>query len=317
VRRTVAEVAPGVFAVDKPAGVTSHDVVDRVRRALGGAKAGHAGTLDPQATGVLVLCVGAATKISSFLLDGPKEYEGRARLGVTTDTQDATGKTLEERPVTCDEAELRAAAARYRGGIQQIPPMFSAVKIGGQKLYRLARRGVEIERPARSVHVYAFEILHVELPWFEFRIRCSKGTYVRSIVHDLGADLRCGGHLVELRRTQQGPFTLRDALSWETVTGPGAAEAIDAHRLAPAEAFSFLPAREADLPRSAFRVGAALPVAPPPPSGESSGETTGPSLERLEIHGEPVALVRVEGTSCRVVHVFPPSVRRARRRAGP
>ncbi|MGH2570502.1 MAG: tRNA pseudouridine(55) synthase TruB, partial [bacterium] len=190
--------------MDKPRGRTSHDVVARVRRVLPGARVGHAGTLDPAATGVLVICVGGATKISAFLMEGEKEYVGTATLGVTTDTQDADGRVVRERPVAADDAAIRAAATRFVGEIEQVPPMYSAVKVGGEKLYRLARQGLEIERAARRVRVHAFEIVGVALPHVDFVLRCSKGTYVRTILHDLGEALGCGAHLARLVRERQG-----------------------------------------------------------------------------------------------------------------
>ncbi len=305
-----------VFAVDKPAGITSHDVVDEVRRALGGAKAGHAGTLDPQATGVLVICLGAATKISSFLIEGEKEYIGRGRLGTVTDTQDAAGETIEVRSVTCDESAVRAGAARYVGAIRQIPPMFSAVKIGGQKLYRLARRGVSIERPARPVHVHAFEILHVELPSFDFRIRCSKGTYVRSVVHDLGVDLGCGGHLERLRRTRQGLFDLEASLPWESLIDEGAPEAIRARAVTPATALAFLPERPLTVPRPALRAGVFLPSESTDSASPYPG-ASGSTSVRLVHHGETVAIARGESGGHRVLHVLPQAAGRPPRREMP
>ena len=176
---------------------------------------GHAGTLDPAATGVLVLCVGKATKISAFLMEGEKEYVGTGRLGVTTDTQDGEGQVVQERPVDTDADAVRQAAARFVGEIEQVPPMYSAVKVGGQKLYRLARQGQEVERKPRPVTVHALEIGRVELPEFDFILRCSKGTYVRTIVHDLGEALGCGGHLAGLVRERQGSFGRERAVTWE------------------------------------------------------------------------------------------------------
>ncbi len=303
---------PGVFAVDKPPGVTSHDVVDAVRDALGGAKAGHAGTLDPQATGVLVICLGAATKITSFLMEGEKEYEGRGHLGIVTDTQDASGKTLAERPVECSASELRLAAERFVGSVRQIPPMFSAVKVGGQKLYRLARRGLSVERPERVVQVHSFEILDVELPWFDFRIRCSKGTYVRSIMHDLGESLGCGGHLRTLRRTRQGMFEPSQSLTWEQLTGDGADAVIRARVVSPREALEFLPERGADVVRSALKSGALVPRAAG--DGASSDCADVGALVRLVQHGESIAVARAEEAGDRVLHVLPAPVGRPLRR---
>lgn len=309
VENPAAALPPSVFAVDKPAGPTSHDVVDVVRGILGGTKAGHAGTLDPQATGVLVLCLGAATKISSFLVEGEKEYEGTARLGVVTETQDATGKTIEEREVLCDADAIREAARRFVGAIEQVPPMYSAVKIGGQKLYKLARRGVTIDRPPRPVTVYSLVIESVELPTFTFRVRCSKGTYVRSIVHDLGARLGCGGHLQSLRRTLQGPFGLANAISWEVLTGENGAKAIAESSLSPEDALEFLPSAPLEFPRLSLRVGALL-------RGTFSMGGASSSLVRVTQSGNRLAAVaKLEPDGLRILYVAPASGRGPRREA--
>jgi tRNA pseudouridine55 synthase len=282
--------------------------VEEARRALGGAKVGHAGTLDPQATGVLVLCVGGATKISAFLLEASKEYEGVGMLGITTDSQDAEGMVVERKEVRSTGEDIVRAAAKYIGEIQQVPPMFSAVKIGGQKLYRLARRGVSIDRPARPVTVHALEIGPIEIPEFTFRIRCSKGTYVRSIVHDIGKDLGCGAHLRRLRRTRQGPFDLAASLTWEGMAAPNAAERIRAKIMAPSKALEFLPAARAAMPAHGLRTGALLDE--PHPSG-----TEGTVRIVLE-GGGTAAMARRSAEGLRVVYVFPPPSRAPRRRAG-
>ena len=295
-----------MFAIDKPSGLTSHDVVEEARRVLGGAKVGHAGTLDPQATGVLVLCVGAATKISSFFLEASKEYEGVGLLGIVTDSQDAQGAVLEKNEVRCTPEDVVRVAKKYMGDIQQVPPMFSAVKIGGQKLYRLARRGVSIDRPARPVTVYALEIGPVELPEFTFRIRCSKGTYVRSIVHEIGRDLGCGAHLRQLRRTRQGPLDLDAALTWEEMTGERGVECIRSKTVAPSKALEFLPPSRVVMPLRGLRNGALLE------------ETEAPGPEgtvRIVVEGRTAGMARRTAEGLRVVYVFPPPARTARRRA--
>lgn len=275
--------------------MTSHDVVARVRRVLDGAKVGHAGTLDPDATGVLVLCLGKATKLSAFLMEGEKRYAGTARLGIATDTQDASGRPLGERPVRCTEAELRAAAAKFVGRIEQVPPMFSAVKVEGKKLYQLARRGVEVERAARPVTVYAFSIGEVELPDFQFSLSCSKGTYVRTVVHDLGEALGCGAHLVCLVRDAQGPFVRERALPFAALAGPDAAAAVQAAVVSPAEAFADRPAVEIGRSGPAPTVGGVLPV---PADGPAEG------LVRLMIGNRLVALARAAPEGLRVLHVL-------------
>lgn len=272
-------------------------MVARVRRVLGGARTGHAGTLDPQATGVLVICAGGATKISAFLLEGEKVYEGRGRLGVETDTQDAEGNVIAERPVACDPAEVRGAAARFVGRIEQIPPMFSAVKISGRRLYKLARQGIEIERPPRPVTIHRFEIAEVELPDFRFRVSCSKGAYVRTLVHDLGRELGCGAHLVGLQRTRQGIFDLRRCVPWEALLAAEAQEAIRREAVSPAEALAFLP--EVTVSTAVpLRVGLLLP------GGEPSAETAG--LVRIAVAGRgPAGVGRVSEEGIRVLYLWP------------
>jgi len=201
----------GLALVDKPSGITSHDAVDRVRRALGTRKVGHAGTLDPLASGLLVIGVGRATRLLRFLGDLRKEYRGAGLLGVETDTLDADGDVVRERPVAVTEADLRRAMAALTGDLDQVPPAYSAVKVGGQRLYDAARRGEHVEAAPRRVHVDAFELTALRPPAFEFMVRCSSGTYVRSLVADAGTAVGCGAHLVELRRTAIGPFRVEDA----------------------------------------------------------------------------------------------------------
>ncbi len=209
----------GVLVVDKPAGVTSFDVVARVRRALGERRVGHAGTLDPMATGVLPICVGEATKLVPFLQAGDKEYLATARLGVTTNTQDADGTVVESREasgVTRDQ--VAALLPRFVGRILQKPPMHSALRVantGGRRLYEFAREGVEVEREARPVEVHAIELRWFEPPLLQLAVRCGKGTYVRTLAADLGEALGCGAHLTALRRTRVGAFGLEGAVGLE------------------------------------------------------------------------------------------------------
>jgi tRNA pseudouridine55 synthase len=200
-----------VLLVDKPAGITSHDVVDRVRRALATRKVGHAGTLDPMATGLLLLGVGRATRLLRFLADLPKTYEGTGVLGVETATLDADGPVVRELPVRVDERDVRAAMAELVGRIEQVPPAYSAVKVGGQPLYRAARRGETVTAPPRPVTVYSFELIGFHSPRFDVRVQCSAGTYVRSLVAEVGARLGCGAHLAALRRVAVGAFGVREA----------------------------------------------------------------------------------------------------------
>ena len=214
----------GILIIDKPAGWTSMDVCAKVRGILREKRVGHGGTLDPMATGVLPVFVGRATRAVEFAENGQKEYLAGLRLGVTTDTQDVTGTVLETRPVTADREALEAALERFRGEIQQIPPMYSAVKIRGKKLYELARKGQEVERKPRPVTIYELELLEAESGTdYDLRCRCSKGTYIRTLCHDIGRLLGCGGTLYSLRRTMAAGFTLADAVTLEEVREQGEA----------------------------------------------------------------------------------------------
>jgi tRNA pseudouridine55 synthase len=206
-----AESPSGVLLVDKPAGITSHDAVAMVRRTLNTKKVGHSGTLDPLATGLLVIGVGRATRLLRFLAEFPKLYEGTGVLGVTTTTLDADGEVVGRSPVEVSDGRLRQVMAGLTGDIEQRPPAYSAVKVGGETLYRAARSGRSVEAPPRGVHVYAFKLRRLDTPRFDFRVRCSGGTYVRSLVAEVGDALGCGAHLAALRRTAIGPFRVEDA----------------------------------------------------------------------------------------------------------
>lgn len=202
----------GVLLIDKPAGMTSHDVVDRVRRHFGFKKVGHCGTLDPAATGLLILVLERATKLQDRLMSDDKAYEGTMILGISTDSQDADGAIIGQKPVpplTADDIE--EVLARFRGDIQQIPPMVSAVKHQGTPLYKLARKGKTVEREPRLIHIYDLSVLELALPRITFRVACTKGTYVRTICSDVGDLLGCGAHLHELRRTRSGKFDVKEA----------------------------------------------------------------------------------------------------------
>jgi tRNA pseudouridine55 synthase len=209
----------GLLLVDKPGGMTSHDVVDVVRRRLGTRKVGHAGTLDPMATGLLVLGVGRATRLLRFLGALPKTYEGTARLGVETTTLDADGEVTVERPVTATEAEIEVAMAALTGDSLQSPPAYSAVKVGGRKLYEAARRGEALEAAPRPIHVDAFELVALRRPDVDFRVVCSGGTYVRVLLADVGAAVGSGAHLTRLRRTAIGALEVSEAVE-PALAGP-------------------------------------------------------------------------------------------------
>jgi len=222
----------GILVVDKPAGMTSHDVVAVVRRRLGERRVGHAGTLDPDATGVLVLGVGRATRLLRFIEDGEKEYVADVVLGVETATQDASGDVLAEADASAvTRADVERAAAGFVGAIDQLPPMMSAVKVGGERLYRKARRGEEIEREPRRVTVHAFELEDFEpgsRARARMRVRCSRGTYVRTLAHDLGRALGVGGHVATLRRTGVAAFREEGALALDAVDAGSLRPLIDA-----------------------------------------------------------------------------------------
>lgn len=215
--------------MDKPKGMTSHDVVDAVRRALGTRKVGHAGTLDPMATGLLLVGVGRATRLLRFLGDLPKTYEGTGRLGVETDTLDAEGAVVRTAPVSATREDVERVISGLVGGSMQRPPAYSAVKVGGRKLYEAARKGERLEAPSRPIHVDTFEVLALEPEGFDFRVRCSGGTYVRVLIADVGSLLGCGAHLTRLRRTAIGPFRVEDAAPLEALPDPLPIEAAVGH----------------------------------------------------------------------------------------
>ncbi|MDZ4287194.1 MAG: tRNA pseudouridine(55) synthase TruB [Prosthecobacter sp.] len=203
-----AESLNGVLLVDKAPDMTSHDVVAVARRCLETKKIGHCGTLDPMATGMLILVIGTGTKLQDLLMSEDKEYTGSLKLGITTSTQDREGEVREVREVPAlTDAEIAAAFDAFKGDFYQMPPMVSAIKINGVPLYKLARKGLEVERKERFVRVYDYEIQKTALPDVDFRVVCSKGFYVRTYAHDIGAKLGCGAHLTSLRRTRSGHFT--------------------------------------------------------------------------------------------------------------
>ncbi|WP_068807412.1 tRNA pseudouridine(55) synthase TruB [Thauera phenolivorans] len=214
-RRPPRRQVDGVLLLDKPQGLSSNTALQTARRLFNAAKAGHTGTLDPMATGLLPLTFGEATKFSQMLLDADKTYEAEVRLGVDTDTGDAEGTVLATRPVAVERAALEAVLSRFRGEIEQIPPMYSALKRDGKPLYEYARAGIELERPSRRVTIHVLELLDFDGERFRIRVGCSKGTYVRSLAMDIGAALGCGAHLSALRRTGIGPFEVAEAVTLE------------------------------------------------------------------------------------------------------
>ena len=219
----------GVVALDKPKGMSSNAAVQAAKRLFHARKVGHTGSLDPLATGVLPLCFGNATRFSQFLLDSDKRYVAEVRLGVSTDSGDADGSVVEERPVgQLTRRAVDEALASFRGDIEQVPSMFSAIKHHGQPLYKLARQGVEVERKARPITVYSNEIVAMGSDVLTLDVHCSKGTYVRSIVHELGEMLGCGAHVTDLRRTLAGPFDEDDLVTFETLREADAERRLDA-----------------------------------------------------------------------------------------
>jgi tRNA pseudouridine55 synthase len=224
----------GILLVDKPADHTSHDVIARLRGKLRMKRIGHAGTLDPMATGLLVVLVGKATSVSQYLISLDKEYTGTIKLGVTTNSQDADGEVLVTRPVSASltEAEVLAAIKTMLGDQYQMPPMFSAIKIDGVPLYKLARKGEEIVREPRFIRVASWDLTRFAPPELDFRVRCTKGTYVRTLAHDLGEKLGCGAHLTALRRTGTDKLTLERALTIDQINALTLPE-IEKHLLHP------------------------------------------------------------------------------------
>ncbi|MCI8304878.1 MAG: tRNA pseudouridine(55) synthase TruB [Lawsonibacter sp.] len=257
----------GILIIDKPAGWTSMDVCAKLRGVFHERRVGHSGTLDPMATGVLPIFIGRATRAVEFAEKSDKEYIAGLKLGVITNTQDTSGEVLEERPVSVTREQLEGALERFRGDILQIPPMFSAIKINGKKLYELARKGREVERPARLVTIKALELLDQQgEDLYTIRVRCTKGTYIRTLCHDIGQALGCGGCMASLRRTEAAGFTLENA-------GPCGASPLDQVLQMEHPESLLLPVDYAlrDLPevvirgRSVFqaRNGAPVPFEPP------------------------------------------------------
>ncbi len=203
----------GIINIYKESGYTSHDVVAKMRGIFKQKKIGHTGTLDPDAKGVLPVCLGSATKLCDLLTGQDKEYEAQMLLGITTDTQDMSGSVLDKKEVCVTKEEVRMAAESFIGGYGQIPPMYSAIKVNGKKLYELARAGREVERKPRQIQIYEIEIKDVQLPYVSMRVLCSKGTYIRTLCHDIGKKLGCGAAMAKLTRTKAGRFRIEEACS--------------------------------------------------------------------------------------------------------
>lgn len=211
----------GIFIVNKPKGITSFDVVARMRRICDTKKVGHAGTLDPDAVGVLPVCVGRATKIIEYLMEKDKVYQVELMLGTATETQDSSGSILYEKPVTASIEDIEGAIKSFLGESMQIPPMYSAVRVNGKRLYELARKGIEIERKPRTITISKLDILSIDKKEDKviavFNVECSKGTYIRTLCNDIGEKLDCGGHMMSLSRTRSGPFKLENSFTLESL----------------------------------------------------------------------------------------------------
>lgn len=236
----------GIINVYKEKGYTSHDVVAKLRGILKQKKIGHTGTLDPDAEGVLPVCLGKGTRLCSMLTDKRKTYEAVLHLGITTDTQDKSGRVLKEKPVSCTEEEVRSCIEGFLGEQMQVPPMYSALKVQGKKLYELAREGIEIERKPRPVTFYDIQILEMSLPYVTFSVTCSKGTYIRTLCHDIGEKLGCGGCMEKLLRTQVDRFNLSDSLKLSEIEALAKEGRILEHIVTVEEMFSHLPAYETE-----------------------------------------------------------------------
>jgi len=222
----------GILLFDKPKGITSNAALQQVKRLFKASKAGHTGSLDPLADGLLPICFGAATKVSAYLLDADKRYSVRIQLGVTTTTADSEGEVIETLPVDqVTEQAIQRVLPDFKGKIQQLPPMYSALKHNGQRLYKLAREGIEVEREPRDITIYSLTLEKVELPFIDLQVHCSKGTYVRTLAEDIGKVLGCGAHVVGLRRTSVGPYGIDHIISMdelEVIAGNEGLSALDA-----------------------------------------------------------------------------------------
>ncbi len=258
----------GVLLLDKPTNMTSHDVVSRIRKRFRTKKVGHAGTLDPFATGLLVLCLGQATRIVQYLVDRDKEYVAVMKLGESTDTQDCTGQIQERKEIPeLAEQDILHLFEMFTGQISQTPPMFSARRVNGKRLYELARAGKTVQREARAVTIHDLEILDMPLPFLRFRVVCSKGTYIRTLAHDIGQNLHCGAHLTELRRTRSGQWAVKAAYTLTQLEHIANQEEREQCLLSLNEALSFLPSMTVHEP-ALTRLGHGTKILLPPSENE-------------------------------------------------
>ncbi|HDR1228747.1 TPA: tRNA pseudouridine(55) synthase TruB [Pasteurella multocida] len=235
----------GVFLLDKPQGMSSNDIMQKVKRVFQANKAGHTGALDPLATGMLPICLGEATKFSQFLLDADKRYQVTAKLGERTDTSDAEGQVVETRDVQVDVQDILAALPHFRGDLMQVPTMFSALKHQGKPLYEYARAGITVEREARPITIFDLQFIAYDAPYLTLEVHCSKGTYIRTLVDDLGEYLGCGAHVTVLRRTAVANYPVEAMMDWDTLQVLAAQQdlaLLDQHLLPTDSAVSALPA---------------------------------------------------------------------------
>ncbi|AAK02840.1 tRNA pseudouridine(55) synthase TruB [Pasteurella multocida] len=235
----------GVFLLDKPQGMSSNDIMQKVKRVFQANKAGHTGALDPLATGMLPICLGEATKFSQFLLDADKRYQVTAKLGERTDTSDAEGQVVETRDVQVDVQDILAALPHFRGNLMQVPTMFSALKHQGKPLYEYARAGITVEREARPITIFDLQFIAYDAPYLTLEVHCSKGTYIRTLVDDLGEYLGCGAHVTVLRRTAVANYPVEAMMNWDTLQVLAAQQdlaLLDQHLLPTDSAVSALPA---------------------------------------------------------------------------
>lgn len=287
--------------LDKPKGMSSQQAVYRVRKALGYSKAGHTGTLDPLATGVLPIALGSATKWIPYIKENRKVYRVVARLGISTDTYDADGQVIRERPIaSLQGTDLEATLQSFQGELNQTPPLYSAIKVKGKPLYRYARAGQSVKVPSRQVKIHSLELLNWEAPYCEFRLQCSRGTYVRSLVHDWGEALACGAHVTELRREATGAFCLDGAISLEKIEQEP--ERVLARLLSREECLRHLRSYPLQHKEEALRVfsGGALPE--PLKRGELSGVAG--DLLMLTHREQGLAILRHDGLNWRYDRVF-------------
>ena len=270
-RRPRGRVVNGILLLDKPLGITSNDALQKVKHLFFAQKAGHTGSLDPLADGMLPICFGIATRLSAFLLDSDKHYHVRVKLGQTTTTADTEGEVLETRPTdSIGREQIEAVLPQFTGLISQLPPMYSALKHKGERLYKLAREGIEVEREPREITIHALELGEVEGDEFELDVHCSKGTYVRTLAEDIGGVLGCGAHVIALRRTGVGPYTGMDMVTMEQVQEAALEgnEALDALLLPVDTALSDWPAVQLDADSSYYlKMGQAVVVPRAPTEG--------------------------------------------------